>query len=43
MTSLEATNDYFVAAMDKLYYQSPYIVDGHQKLYGEESIFNFVK
>ena len=29
--------------MDKLYFESPYIVDGHQKLYGEESIFNFVR
>ena len=29
--------------MDKLYFESPYIVDGHVKLYGEESIFNFVR
>jgi hypothetical protein len=29
--------------MDKLYFESPYIVQGHEKLYGEESIFNFVK
>ena len=29
--------------MDKLYFESPYIVDGHQKLYGEESIFDFVR
>ena len=32
-----------MAAMDKLYYESPYIVEGHQKLYGEESIFDFVR
>ena len=29
--------------MDKLYFESPYIVEGHQKLYGEESIFDFVR
>ena len=28
--------------MDKLYFESPYIVEGHKKLYGEESIFDFV-
>ena len=29
--------------MDKLYFESPYIVEGHEKLYGEESIFDIVK
>ena len=29
--------------MEKLYFQPPYIVDGHKKLYGEESIINFGK
>ena len=28
--------------MDKLCLESPYIVEGHKKLYGEESIFDFV-
>jgi hypothetical protein len=26
-----------------LYFESPYIVEGHEKLYGEQSIFNFIK
>ena len=43
MTSLDVTNTYFTSAMDKLFYESPYIVDGHEKLYGEESPFNYVK
>ena len=29
--------------MDKLYFESPYIVEGHEKLYGEESVFDFVR
>ena len=43
MTSLDVTNTYFTSAMDKLFYESPYIVDGHQKIYGEETPFNYVK
>ena len=43
MASLDVTNTYFMAAMEKLYHESPYIVDGHEKLYGEETPFNFVK
>ena len=43
MTTLEVSNTYFTAAMDKLLYEGPYIVDGHQKLYGEESVFDIVK
>ena len=43
MTSLETTNTYFMAAMDQLYFESPYIVDGHEKIYGEETPFNFIK
>ena len=43
MVGLEITSSYYKAAMDKLYFESPYIVDGHEKLYGEESIFDFVK
>ena len=30
-------------ATDKLYFESPYIVDGHKKLYGEVSIFDLAK
>ena len=29
--------------MEKLYFESPYIVDGHKKLYGEVSIFNLAR
>jgi hypothetical protein len=29
--------------MDKLYFESPYILDDHKKLYGEETIFDLVK
>jgi hypothetical protein len=43
MGNLDVTKSYFTAAMGKLYYQSPYIIDGHEKLYGEESVFNFIK
>ena len=43
MVGLEVTSTYYKAAMDKLYYESPYIVEGHEKLYGEESVFDFVK
>ena len=43
MTGLEVTSGYFNTAMDKLYYSEPYIIDGHEKIYGEESIFNFIK
>jgi hypothetical protein len=43
MTTLEVSSSYYKAAMDKLYFESLYIVDGHEKLYGEESVFNFVK
>ena len=43
LVSLEVTSQYYKAAMDKLYFESPYIVEGHQKLYGEESIFDFVR
>ena len=43
MVGLEVTSSYYKAAMDKLYFESPYIVDGHEKLYGEESTFDFVK
>ena len=43
LVQLEVTSSYYKAAMDKLYFESPYIVQGHAKLYGEESIFNFVK
>ena len=43
LVSLEVTEGYYTAAMDKLFYESPYIVDGHEKLYGEESIFDFVR
>jgi hypothetical protein len=43
LVQLDVTSRYYKAAMDKLYFESPYIVDGHKKLYGEESTFNFVK
>jgi hypothetical protein len=44
MTTLEVTSTYYKTAMIKLFYfDSPYIVDDHVKLYGEESVFNFVK
>jgi hypothetical protein len=43
MANLEVSSSYYKAAMDKLYFESPLIVDGHEKLYGEESVFNFVK
>ena len=43
LVSLEVTSTYFKAAMDKLFFESPYIVEGHEKLYGEESIFDFVR
>ena len=43
MVGLNVSSSYYKAAMDKLYFESPYIVDGHEKLYGEESIFDFVK
>ena len=43
MSTLEVTNTFFTEAMDKLFHDGPYIVEGHQKLYGEESIFDIVK
>ena len=43
MLNLEVTSGYYTAAKDKLFFESPYIVDGHKKLYGEESVFNLVK
>jgi len=43
MAGLEITSGYFKTAMDKLYHSEPYIVDGHEKKYGEESVFNFIK
>ena len=43
LVSLEVTSTYFKAAMDKLFFESPYILEGHEKLYGEESIFDFVR
>ena len=43
LVGLDVTSTYYKAAMDKLYFESPYIVEGHKKLYGEESIFDFVR
>jgi hypothetical protein len=43
MTTLEVTNSFFSAAMEKLFYEGPYISDGHEKEYGEESVFDIVK
>jgi len=43
LVGLEVSNIYFTSAMDKLYFESPYIVDGHQKIYGEETPFNYIK
>ena len=43
MTGLEVTNSYFMAAMNQLYSESPYFVNGHEKLYGEETIFNLMR
>ena len=42
MTTLEVTNTYFTAAMDKLKHEGAYIVN-NEKLYGEESVFDIVK
>lgn len=42
LVGLEVSSKYYKSAMDKLYYESPLIVDGHEKLYGEESIYDFV-
>ena len=39
---LEKTSTYFKKAQDEIFYESPLIVEGYEKLYGEESIFNFV-
>ena len=43
LTTLEVTNTFFTQAMDRLYHDGPYIEEGHQKLYGEDSIFDIVK
>jgi hypothetical protein len=44
MTTLEVTSTYYKTAERKLFYfNSPYIAENHKKLYGEESVFNFVK
>ena len=43
LVGLEVTSTYYKAAMDKLYFESPYIVEDGEKLYGEESVFDFAK
>ena len=43
LVDLEMTSIYFEIAQDKIFSESPLIVEGHEKLYGEESIFNFMK
>ena len=43
LIGLDVTSSYFRSAMAKLFFESPFIVDGHEKLYGEQSIFNFMK
>ena len=43
MTTLEVTNTFYATAMEKLFHDGPYIVDGYEKQYGEVSIFDFVK
>ena len=43
LVNLEMTSMYFEKANEKIFSESPLIVEGHEKLYGEESIFNFMK
>ena len=43
LTTLEGTTTYFTAAMDKLYFEQPYISENSVKLYGQESIYNFMQ
>ena len=43
LMNLEVTNTFFTQAMERLFHEGPYIVEGHQKLYGEDSIFDIVK
>ena len=43
LTTLSVTSTYFVSAMEKLYFQEPYISEGSTKLYGEESVFDMIK
>ena len=43
LTTLEVSNSFFTAVIDKLFHDGPFIVDGHQKLYGEESVADIIK
>ena len=43
MTTLEVTNRFFTTAMEKLFHDGPYIGDGYEKQYREDSIFDIVK
>ena len=43
LTSLEVTSTYFASAMDKLYFEEPYISEGSTTLYGQQSVNNLIK
>ena len=43
LTNLEVTSTYFASAMDKLYFEEPYISEGSTTLYGQQSVNNLIK
>ena len=43
LTNLEVTSTYFASAMDKLYFEEPYISEGSTTLYGQQSVNDLFK